>query len=255
MPVLFVGHGSPINAIEDNAFTRRLKELGGQLPRPQAVLCISAHWETAGTQVLVNETPATIHDFYGFPKQLNEYDYPAPGAVAIAQETIRELKRVQAQATSAWGLDHGAWAILTHLYPKADVPVFQVSLDKDLSMEGHYAIGRLLAPLRAQGVLILGSGNIVHNLGAYDPDTNARPYDWAVTFDDGIKAALQAHDIGLLTDPSRVDQKAARLSLPTEEHYTPLLYVVGASHQDDKLSFPFEGIQNASMSMRMVAFS
>lgn len=254
MPVLFVGHGSPMNALGDNAFTQSLRALGKKLPRPEAVCCVSAHWETPGTQVLAHDVLEVIHDFYGFPEALNEFSYPAPGAPSWARATVKLLAGVQAIESADWGLDHGSWSVLTHLYPKADVPVFQVSLDQGQTLNGHYAIGKMLAPLRKQGVLILGSGNIVHNLGFYDLRVNAPAYDWAVDFDAEIKKALLARDIKTLSAPARIDPGLARLALPTPEHYLPLLYIAGASRSEDRLSFPFEGIQNASMSMRAVLF-
>ena len=254
MPALFIGHGSPMNAIEDNDFTASLKQLGSQLPRPEAILCVSAHWQTAGTQVLVQDAPETIHDFYGFPRELNEFRYPAPGAVKQARLAVEALVGIGARENSKWGLDHGTWSVLTHLYPKADIPVFQVSLDRHLPMDKHQVIGALLAPLRDQGILILGSGNIVHNLGLYDADPDAKPYDWAVKFDAAVKKVLLAHDATALNHPETISPEMARLAMPTTEHYLPLLYVAGASRPTDRLSFPYEGLQNASMSMRMVLF-
>ena len=254
MPALFVGHGSPMNAIEDNDYSRCLRRLGRELPRPQAVLCVSAHWQTTGTQVQVHPSPETIHDFYGFPRALNEFLYPAPGAVPQARQALEALEKVGARETSAWGLDHGAWAVMAHLYPEADVPVFQVSLDRRLGMDKHLALGTLLSSLRERGIMILGSGNIVHNLSLYHPDPDAKPYEWAVDFDVAIKRVLQSQDLSSLANPEAVAPAVARLALPTEEHYLPLLYVVGARRPADGLSFPYEKIQNASMAMRIVLF-
>ncbi|MEI6437779.1 MAG: 4,5-DOPA dioxygenase extradiol [Candidatus Omnitrophota bacterium] len=251
MPVLFVGHGSPMNALEKNPFTRALSGLAAGIPRPRAILCLSAHWETSLTQVLVKASPETIHDFYGFPDQLNRFLYPAPGAVTEARQTL-DLLSDRALETDAWGLDHGAWTMLTHLYPRADIPVFQVSLGHDLSMAAHIALGRALAPLRDEGILILGSGNIVHNLGMMDPDARAKPYDWAEVFDAGVKKALMEKDIDALASPKAMGRAAASLSLPSDEHYIPLLYAAGASSKRDKISFPYEGIEHASLSMRAV---
>jgi 4,5-DOPA dioxygenase extradiol len=254
-PALFVGHGSPLNAIENNAFTRSLKRLGWRLPRPKAILAVSAHWETAGTKVFVDSKPKTIHDFRGFPKVLSEFSYDAPGAPRIARRVVEMLSSVGAVATTDWGLDHGTWSVLKHMYPKADVPVFQLSLDRGLLFDEHYRIGTMLSPLREKGVMILGLGNIVHNLDAYDPKPAAKPFDWAVEFDRKIKHFLLKRDVYGLIDLDQMDPDLVRRAMPTEEHYLPLLYVVGVSRKTDKLSFPYQGFQNASMSMRSVLFT
>src|SRR5579862_2570774 len=183
MPVLFVGHGSPMNAIEHNAFTKTLEGLSAQLPKPEAVCVISAHWVTAGSQVLASAHPRTIHDFYGFPRPLFEVQYPAPGAPAEAERVAREL---EIQPDDTWGFDHGAWSVLRHLYPDADIPVFQVSLDEGRSLARHVELGRELGALRERGVLILGSGNIVHNLGRLEGEKDAAPYPWTVEFDSKV---------------------------------------------------------------------
>jgi len=181
MPVLFVGHGSPMNAIEDNEFARAWTEAGKDLPRPKAVLCVSAHWETAGTQVTAMDTPQTIYDFYGFPPELYAKTYPASGSPELAQRVIEMARPVEVVADLGRGLDHGAWSVLARLFPRADVPVVQLSLDHRLSPQAHYDLGRALQPLRTEGVLILGSGNIVHNLSLVVWADTA--YDWAVEFD------------------------------------------------------------------------
>ncbi|MBF0619347.1 MAG: 4,5-DOPA dioxygenase extradiol [Candidatus Omnitrophica bacterium] len=252
MPALFIGHGSPMNVIEDNGFTRRLRKLGQELSRPKAILVVSAHWETGGTRVLTHKQPETMYDFYGFPDALYATTYPAPGAPAEARLAIEALKGISASSTEDRGLDHGAWAVLYHLFPKADIPVFQVSLDRKISFQEHFAVGKMLSSLREKGIMILGSGNIVHNLGRYHPDVDAEPFDWAVEFDDKIKALLVKRDMAGLIHIEKSGAELAKLAMPTAEHYLPLLYVLGASDAKDALSFPYEGMQNASMSMRMV---
>ncbi len=254
VPVIFLGHGSPMNAIEDNDFTRTLTRLGESLPRPQAILMISAHWETQGTWVTGMERPRTIHDFYGFPKPLSEIQYPAPGAPLLAQRLASEISSPQIKIDfEQWGLDHGTWSVLRYLYPKADIPVFQLSLDRAQSFEFHYALGRELSFFREQGVMIMGSGNIVHNLKTINWSHQATPYDWALEFDEWVKARLQERDdMSLVSDALK--SRAGQLSIPTPEHYLPLLYVLGASSQSDQLVFHYEGIQNSSISMRCVGY-
>ena len=254
-PALFAGHGSPLNAIQDNGFTRSLKLLGEKLPALEAILVLSAHWETDRTQVLGQEWPETIHDFYGFSKELYEISYPAPGAPAAARLAVDALADIKAEVTQKWGFDHGTWSVLRHLKPLAEVPVFQVSLNRQFTFREHFEAGKLLAPLRSRGIMILGSGNIVHNLSLYDPDDNAAPFGWAAAFDMRIKEMLFERHFGSIIDLENAGDRQTRLSIPTFEHFVPLLYVLGASHEKDNLSFPFEGIQNASMSMRTVLFA
>jgi 4,5-DOPA dioxygenase extradiol len=254
-PVLFLGHGSPMNAIEDNAFTRALVALGARLPRPAAVLCVSAHWLTPGTFVTGMSKPRTIHDFGGFPEALYRVDYPAPGSpelAALVRDTVGGgAVRID---DAEWGLDHGAWSVLRHLYPKADVPVVQLGIDFDSPARRHFELGRKLRPLREKGILILGSGNIVHNLRRLSFEENAAPMAWAVEFDAWAKARLEKRDFeSLLGDISAAPSGA--LAVPTREHYDPLLYVLGASDARDTLRFEYEGIQNGSISMRSVIFS
>jgi 4,5-DOPA dioxygenase extradiol len=255
MPALFVGHGSPMNALEDNLFTKSLEKIAGQIPKPRAILSVSAHWETNGTKVCSHPQPKTIHDFFGFPKELNEFSYPAPGAPEVARQAVKLLSPLKAIETEDWGLDHGTWSVLCHLYSKADVPVFQVSLDRELMLNEHFKIGKLLAILRSQGVMILGSGNIVHNLELYVQQDNAKPYAWAEDFDLKVKELLIARDAVGLTEISKLAPDLVSYAVPTWEHYLPLLYVVGASLENDTVSFLFEGLQNASISMRSVLFS
>ena len=251
MPVLFVGHGSPMNAIEHNAFTQALSELGKTLPRPKAVCVVSAHWTTDGTRVLTSEHPRTIHDFYGFPKELSEVEYPAPGAPDEAEQvaTDPEIKRDQ-----QWGLDHGSWSVLRHMYPKADVPAFQLSLDMRRDMKSHLALGQEIKKLRERGVLILGSGNIVHNLRRIDWSSPQSGYDWAVEFDSRVKFALETHDGNALAAPQQWGEKLLAAAHPTVEHYLPLLYCLGSTYEKDSVSYPYEGFDFGSISMRAVLF-
>lgn len=188
-PVLFIGHGSPMNAIENNEFSATWEELGQTLPKPRAVLCISAHWETRGTRVTAMATPRTIHDFYGFPRELNEKQYPAPGSIELVERVRANVKSVPVLEDQEWGLDHGSWSVLCRMYPGAEIPVVQLSLNRELSLESHYQLGSELRPLRDEGVLILGSGNMVHNLRmAAWVDSG---YDWAVAYDASLKQWIQ----------------------------------------------------------------
>jgi 4,5-DOPA dioxygenase extradiol len=255
MPVLFVGHGSPMNAIEDNVWSRGFRELGRALPRPKAILAVSAHWYVEGTFTTADERPRTIHDFGGFPEALYRVQYPAPGAPELARRVVQLVGERRASADSTWGLDHGTWSVLVHLLPAADVPVVQLSIDGRLAPGEHLAIGRALAPLRDEGVLVLASGNLVHNLGhafgAWRRGETRTP-EWAREFDLGIARALERHE----TDPlvRALEGDAGRLSHPTPDHYLPLLYAAGASAGDDAVRFPIEGFDMASLSMRSVVF-
>jgi 4,5-DOPA dioxygenase extradiol len=255
MPVLFVGHGSPMNAIEDNAWSRGFAELAALVPPPQAILAVSAHWFVPGTFTTGNESPGTIHDFGGFPEPLYEIAYPAPGSPALALRAA-ELLGARASVSLDWGLDHGTWSVLHHLRPAADVPVVQLSVDRRLPPEEHLALGRALAPLREEGVLVMGSGNITHNLGdafaSVRRGETATP-EWAERFDREIAAALVAHDDGFLV--SGPETQAGRLSHPTLDHYLPLLYAAGAADEREGAGFPITGFDLASLSMRSVLFS
>jgi 4,5-DOPA dioxygenase extradiol len=254
MPVLFVGHGSPMNALEDNAFTRMLHQWGENIPKPRAILVVSAHWLTQGqTAVATTARPETIHDFGGFPDALNAMQYPAPGAPAVARETLAALKRLPAVEDTLWGLDHGAWTVLHHMVPRADVPVFQVSIDYSRDGRSHYAIGRDLAVLRDHGVLIVASGNIVHNLRRVDRGAaaGAANQPWAQAFDGAVKSALVQGNAQALVDYRSLDASHA-LAVPTPDHYWPLLYAVGAAQPGEKPVFAFEGFQFGTLSMRCV---
>lgn len=251
MPVLFIGHGAPTNALADNPYTKALTQLGKDLPCPKAVLCVSAHWITPGSRVSVSEKPKTIHDFYGFPEEMYKIEYPAAGAANLAREAAENL---QIPADETWGLDHGTWSVLIHMYPKADVPVFQLSLDQAKSFEEHLDLGRKLEYLRDKGILILGSGNLTHNLGQIIWDPNAEPVDWAVEFDGKAKQAIGGRDFKFLTDPSAWGKGLFRKAHPTADHYIPLLYAMGASTEKEKLTYPYEGFEYGTLSMRMVRF-
>jgi len=247
MPVLFVGHGSPMNAIEDNPYSQAWAEVGPNLPRPTAILCVSAHWETNGTQVTGMERPQTIHDFGGFPRELFEMEYPAPGSPALARLTKETVKRTAVGLDERWGLDHGTWSILVKMFPKADIPVVQLSLDRSQPPDFHYALGKELAALRKKGVLILGSGNIVHNLRAILWQGGA--YDWAIEFDETIRKLIVEGDHQPIVNYHSLG-RAAQLSIPTNEHYLPLLYILALQESADELSFFSGEISMGSLSMR-----
>jgi len=250
MPVVFAGHGSPMNAIEDNVFHWQWRALGERLPRPRAVLCVSAHWETRGARITGAGHPSTIHDFYGFPKALFDVQYPAPGEPKLArrvEELLGGHKHAQVDATR--GLDHGAWCVLRAMYPNADVPVVQLGIDTSLPGEHHYALAKLLGPLRDDGVLVLGSGNIVHNLALWD-SRNPHPVDWAQRFDGSVKRRIAAREHIDLTDWPRMGEDA-RLAIPTPEHYIPLLYALALQRDGDRVRFFNESVAS-SISMTSV---
>jgi len=249
MPVLFIGHGNPMNAIERNEFRTGWEELGGRLPKPRAILCVSAHWETRGIHVTASERPGTIHDFYGFPKALFDVQYPAPGDPLLARRTAELLSHEGARLDRERGLDHGAWSVLIAMYPEAGIPVVQLSLDTSQPGSFHYHIGRKLAPLRDEGVLILGSGNIVHNLRLFsyqDPE----PLEWAVRCDEEIKRRIVARDHEALSSYESLGPHA-RLAVPTPEHYFPLLYAVALQGARETPGFFNTSVQS-SISMTSV---
>jgi 4,5-DOPA dioxygenase extradiol len=251
MPVLFIGHGSPMNAISDNAYRRSWQALGPKLPRPDAILCVSAHWLTRGTAVTTGFPLETIHDFYGFPQALYDEEYPVPDARTFAQAAIDAVHSTRVVADGEWGLDHGAWAVLKPMYPAGEIPVFQVSIDATQPPRRHVELGRELATLRDRGVLIVASGNIVHNLALMRP--GRVPYDWAVEFDTHVARALEQRDDQALVDYLRLG-RAAELAVNSAEHYLPLLYAAGARSADDTLEFFNEAIDMGSISMRSVTF-
>ncbi|WP_313916201.1 4,5-DOPA dioxygenase extradiol [Tahibacter sp.] len=254
-PVLFIGHGSPMNAIERNRWSEALRQLGSTLARPEAILVVSAHWFVPGSWVTAQPQPATIHDFGGFPPALYEMRYPAPGAPQLAT-AIADASEGRIRTTTGWGLDHGSWSVLCHLFPSADVPVLQLSIDQHATLETHAAIGAQLAPLRDQGVLVLGSGNVVHNLGhafrAWRAGDRATP-DWAARFDRAVETAVLGVDRagGVIAAAQNAD---AAMAHPTPEHFLPLLYAAAASAPDDRVDFPVTGFDMGSLSMRSVRF-
>ena len=250
MPTVFLGHGSPMNAIEKNSFTDFLNNFPKDLPRPLAILAISAHWETKGSKVLKIEKPKTIHDFGGFPAPLFQVQYPAPGSFKVADRVVELAKIHSVEADSSWGLDHGTWSVLKHMYPKADIPVLQLSLNQNMTFEDHLSLARELKPLRDEGVLILGSGNITHNLRRVVWEENSKPLDWAVEFDLLIKNALLKRDTNVLLGKGSENKALWDIAHPSLEHYLPLLYAYGASDEKEKIAFPFEGMQMGSLSMR-----
>ena len=251
MPALFLAHGNPMNALADNSFTQSLSTLAADLPMPKAVLVVSAHWLTRGTHVLSSAEPKTIHDFGGFPDELYRVQYPAIGSPEHA-EAVCELVP-EAIADDTWGLDHASWSVLRHMWPGADVPVFELSLDADAPAQTHWEIGRRLSPLRDSGVLVVGSGNIVHSFAgiSWEPDAPERP--WAEEFDAWIADAIARRDQNALVDYESAGAMA-RLSVPTDDHYLPLLYAAAMSDERDALSFPHSGVEMGSMSMRCVRF-
>jgi 4,5-DOPA dioxygenase extradiol len=258
MPVLFVGHGSPMNGIEDNPFSRSWRELGKTLPRPTAILCISAHWETKGTQVTLNDKPPTIHDFGGFPRALFEAQYPAPGSEWLAQETKNVVKKAEVLLSDDWGLDHGCWSVLRPMFPDADVPVIQLSLDYTKPAQFHYDLAKELAPLRRKGVLIVGSGNLVHNLRRVVIRTGNvsdfnQPYglDWAIEANELFKKLIVENDHKDLIDYKSLGS-AVQLAIPTPEHYLPALYALALKGENESLSFFNDVATGGSLTMTSV---
>jgi len=252
LPVVFIGHGSPMNTLADNAYTRAWRSFGATLPAPKAILVVSAHWYVGETAVTTMATPKTIHDFYGFPAELFAYQYPAAGDPALAAEVQRLLAPVDVQADHGWGLDHGAWSVLAHMFPGAPVPVIQLSIDGTQPADFHYQLGAKLAPLRDQGVLLLASGNVVHNLRLMQRSEDARAFPWAEEFNTAVRERLLARDHAALMNPITLGD-SARLAIPTPEHYLPLLYAIGAQRDDDRVEVLTDGIDLASVSMLSVA--
>jgi len=239
MPVLFVGHGSPMYVIEENEFTKTWQKLGETIPTPKAILCISAHWETRGTHVTAMPKPPTIHDFGGFPSELYEIQYPAPGNPELANETIQTIQKTKVQADDKWGLDHGAWSVIMRMYPKAEIPVIQMSLDYNKTPEEHYELAKELASFRDKGILIIGSGNIVHNLHkvAWDKqDDEEYGFDWALEANDTFKNLIQSNYHKDLINYNLLG-KAVQMAVPTPDHYLPLLYALALKNESEKVSF------------------
>jgi 4,5-DOPA dioxygenase extradiol len=245
MPAVFVGHGSPMNAL-GGAYAEAWRALGASLPRPKAVLCVSAHWYVDEAAVTAAPNPRTIHDFYGFPKALYEMSYPAPGEAWLVERVVDLADARHVRRDYEWGLDHGAWSVLAQMFPRADIPVVQLSLDRRKPGAFHYDLGQALARLREEGVLILGSGDVVHNLAVMQPD--APPYDWAQRFNERVKAHVLAFEHVPLVDYESLGPDAA-LAVPTPEHYLPLLYVLAAQREDDPVTMFNDVIEMGAVSM------
>jgi len=252
LPAVFFGHGNPMNALEDNAYTRAWRGMGAALPRPKAILAVSAHWYVPGVRVTAMDPPRTIHDFGGFPPELYRVRYPAPGDPALARRVAELLAPRPVSLDQDWGLDHGTWSVLGHVFPQADLPVVQLGIDETEPPEFHYALAQRLAPLRDEGVLVVGSGNLVHNLHAYSWGRRpVEPFDWAVRFEDEARRCLAAGDHAPLISYEAMGGDAL-LSVPTPEHYLPLLYVIALARPGEPVSFPVEGMDGGSVSMLTV---
>jgi 4,5-DOPA dioxygenase extradiol len=254
-PAIFFGHGNPMNALQNNHYTEAWRRIGERMPKPRAILAISAHWSVPVTAVTVSAAPRTIHDFGGFPPELYRVQYPAPGAPELAAKLQSMLAPLPVVLDDSWGLDHGTWSVLTHVYPHADIPVVQLSINEAQPAAAHFEIGRRIAPLRSEGVLIMGSGNLVHNLHTYAWGRHMpEPYDWATRFEIKARKLMLAEDYAPLIE-YEIWGTDAMLSIPTPEHYLPLLYVLGARGPSDALTFPVEGVDGGSISMLTVQIS
>ena len=257
MPVLFIGHGSPENIVLDNDFTRALKDLGSRLPRPKVILVVSAHWLTDGTYVTCAKSPETIYDFYGFPPELYRIKYPSPGSPEEAKHIASLFPKSEVQCDPSWGLDHASWAVLKHMYPRAEIPVIEMSLDyspynewRPKSLQHYYDLGKRLESLRDREVLAIGSGNIVHNLRVADfENMNAEPYKWAIEFDERVKRDLVERNHEELLNCQDLD-RATALAVPTLDHYLPMIFAVALQGDNESVEFVYEGFQNGSVSMR-----
>ena len=250
MPALFIGHGNPMNALADNNYAKALEKEGKHLLglNPEAILIISAHWLTSGTYVTVSPKPETIHDFSGFPEELYHIEYPVPGSPASAAETINSVKMIDIKEDSNWGLDHGSWSILKHMFPLANIPVYQLSIDYKKPALYHFNLANELKSLRDKGIIIIGSGNIVHNLLLIDFTENAVPFGWAVEYDNLVKSFLLNKNIDALLNYAKFGNPY--LAVPTPDHYYPMIYTLGASDNEEEINFIYEEIQNSSISMR-----
>jgi 4,5-DOPA dioxygenase extradiol len=252
MPAVFFGHGNPMNALSQNRYSIAWRRIGEAIPRPEAILSVSAHWYTDETAVTAMEKPKTIHDFGGFPQELYEVLYPAPGDPALANTVRHMLSPISIRLDERWGLDHGTWAVLRHVFPMADIPVVQLSIDATQPAAFHYGIGKRLAPLRDRGVFIIGSGNLVHNLHAYAWGGHAvEPYDWSIRFEKKVRNLLLSSDHGPLVAYEKLGPDAV-LSVPTPDHYLPLLYIIALQRAGEQVGFPVEGIDGGSVSMLAV---
>lgn len=251
MPVLFVGHGSPMNGIEDNEFSQRWRQMGRDIPAPTAVLCVSAHWFTRGTLITAMDHPKTIHDFGGFPQALFAVEYPAPGSAQVAKETIELVKKTKVIPDHDWGLDHGTWSIVRHMYPDATIPVLQLSIDYTQNAQYHYELARELSQLRNKGVLIIESGNMVHNLGILNWNQPESGFDWAIEMNTTFKKLIVNGDHESLIHYDRLG-RAGKLSIPTPEHYLPLLYTIGLQDRSDEVGIFNDKTLMGSISMTSV---
>jgi 4,5-DOPA dioxygenase extradiol len=248
MPVIFFGHGSPMNTLERNRYTEAWRKLGAAAPRPKAILAVSAHWYIRGTAVTAMAKPRTIHDFGGFPQALFDVQYPAPGDPALAARVREVLAPLPVQLDASWGLDHGTWSVLAHAYPEADIPVVQLSIDGTKPPRFHYELGQRLAPLRDEGILVVGSGNVVHNLMLMQRIQGAPAFAWAKRFNEMVRAALASRNHEALIEFERAGEHA-RLSVPTPEHYLPLLYIAGLQADAEAMAFAVDGYEAGSLGM------
>jgi 4,5-DOPA dioxygenase extradiol len=252
MPVIFFGHGNPMNALQQNDYTRAWNAIGSAMPRPKAILAVSAHWYVPDTMVTVMERPRTIHDFGGFPRELYQVQYPAPGDLTLASRVQELLAPLSVGRDEEWGLDHGTWSVLCHVFPEADVPVVQLSIDETQPAAFHYEVGKMLAPLRDEGILVMGSGNLVHNLHTYAWGRHSpAPFEWAVRFEQQARQFLMAGEDEPLVDNEALGRDAM-LSVQTPEHYLPLLYIIAMRREGEQVSFPVEGVDGGSISMLSV---
>ena len=247
MPVLFVGHGSPMNAVEDNEYSRTWRSIAERIPKPEVILSISAHWFTKGTKVMNEEEPKTIYDMYGFPKELYEVIYNSPGSPNIAKVS-KDLISKETEYDNSWGIDHGTWSVLVHMYPNRDIPVFQISIDANAPPETHYKIGKELRPLREKGVLIFGTGNVVHNLRLVDWHKGSKGFDWAYEFDDYIHENIETKNHNNIIKYNELGE-IAKLAVPSPDHFYPLLYTLGASDEEDKVSVFNKSCELGSLTM------
>ena len=255
MPAIFFGHGNPMNALLKNDWTDAWAAIGRTNETPRAILCVSAHWYLPATLVTAMTAPRTIHDFGGFPRELFQVQYPAPGDPELAQQVRELLKPIDVGLDQSWGLDHGTWSVLCHVFPKAEVPIVQLSIDENQPPQFHFDLGRRLRPLRDEGILICGSGNLVHNLHTYAWGRHKlEPYDWAVSFEATARELMQKGNFEPLINYDTLGRDAL-LSIPTPDHYLPLLYVLGAARANDTISFPVEGVDGGSISMLTISFA
>ena len=251
MPVLFAGHGNPMNALESNPYTSAWKRIGADLPRPRAIVSVSAHWYTPGARVTAQERPRTIHDFGGFPRPLYEVEYPAPGSPALARRVRELLAPAEVALDDRWGLDHGTWSVLVHLFPRADVPVVQLGIDETLTPAQHWDLALRLRPLREEGILIFGSGDVVHNLHTYAWGRHpVEPYEWAVRFEQVVRTAIEEGDLETVVGYEELPDAA--LAAPTPDHFLPLLYVLAQGRPEERVTYPIEGFDGGSVSMLSV---